>query len=55
MKSMTRVVWLGLLFAAPIFLLSLVRTCDQAWAHAILLESSPADGSVLAEAPPYVS
>jgi methionine-rich copper-binding protein CopC len=24
-------------------------------AHAILLESSPADGAVLAEAPPYVS
>ena len=42
------------IFIILAFSLFLVRTPDQAWAHAILLESSPPDGAILAEAPPLI-
>ena len=43
------------LFIILAICLLLPRARDQARAHAILLESSPADGAILAEAPSYIS
>jgi len=52
---MTRIARGGSLFVILLFLLLLAGVRDRLWAHAILLESSPADGALLSEAPSHAS
>jgi methionine-rich copper-binding protein CopC len=51
---MTRIAPWSALFIVLAFSLLMSRAPDRAWAHAILLESSPSEGAVLAESPTLI-